>query len=136
MADQEDVMKPAAPPASNGHQRRPPEQMDALGLMGGGGDEGPLVPLYRGSDEFLEWAVRGNRSSRILLAEADLMTETKGLVSPRFIIRGDVMKHVSRQDSLRTMFTAEKRELTKLEFGALVMIALFLSGMVFLVAAL
>ncbi len=114
--DADDVQLAAAPGSGQKH----PSQ-DLLGILPGGDgrDEAPGKPLIEGEREFKKWAPRGIRSQNVAHAEVGLQQENLVLASP--LIRGTTMKQIHEGGHIRTMFSGNRRDFNKLEFGVLAM---------------
>jgi len=109
-------------PGSNGSKPsgQPHTQVDLLGLMSGGATGSPLDKLIEGSDQFMEWSARGNRSAKERVAEVYLIAETAALKSEHFPVRARMMKGIHKQEALRSLMAVARPQLNKYEFWIVV----------------
>jgi hypothetical protein len=114
---------------------QPHTQIDLLGLMSGGGLGSPLDKLIEGSDQFMEWAVRGNRSDRERVAEVYIMGETMALKSAHFPVRSRFMKAVHKQEALASLMTVQRTKMTKQEFWLIILGMGMILGVLFLITS-
>lgn len=112
---------------------QPHTQNDLLGLLPGGGGQSPLDSLNTGSDEFIEWAARGNRTKRERVAEVQIVYETAALNSENFPVRGPMMKAARKQNALLTILSVPRTPMSKMEFWLIIAGFAAILGTLFLI---